>query len=196
MVPRESGPEAAPLLWWWTGEDGRSKQVVVVTGSHLHLSVPLGPDELVALEDARRRCAPLAPHLGSGARQAPLDDVVRVSYIEERREVRVEIEDGSVLAITAPVEEAGVAAGVFEVLRRRLGGSRSPRREEAPEPRPPRSAAVAVGVGLFVGLLVAVVGWWPLGVIFAAAGVVAGWALRSAADVAVATLVFEVAPDG
>ena len=108
---------AEPVFWWWREDEGA--RVVLLTDEVLLVSSPLNDGEMFALETARRHGDVLGANLGPDPIRVALSDLKVLRYVPSDPRILLERSDGTDL-IAPPDAQAGIAAGVFEVLRRRL----------------------------------------------------------------------------
>ncbi|MGI9624501.1 MAG: hypothetical protein ACR2PK_16840, partial [Acidimicrobiales bacterium] len=119
-------PTSEPVFWWWQEESGA--RVVVLTDSLLVLSEPLTREGLIEVEEARQDGNVLAAEFGNRALRVPLGAVSNLRFVPDEARVLVDLDDGrTTCAIEPPLESSGVAAGVFDVLSKRLAPDVEPR---------------------------------------------------------------------
>ena len=106
-----------PVFWWWREEEGA--RVVLLTDEVLLVSSPLSDAEMFALETARRHGNVLGAELGPEPIRVDLPDVKVLRYVPGDHRILIQNAGGTEL-IAPPEAQAGIAAGIFEVLRRRL----------------------------------------------------------------------------
>ncbi len=123
MEHEDRQPE--PVFWWW--EEDAGARVVLLTDEILVLSSPLGPDQLVALEQDRRTGDVLGADFGACPLTVHLNEVVLIRYVPAEHRLLLGLDDRqTTCAIEPPPTAAGVAAGVFDVLHERLAPDQTP----------------------------------------------------------------------
>ncbi len=152
----EPSTNTDPVFWWWD-ETGGSR-VVLLTDNVLILSDLLSRDDVAALEEQRRAGAVEDADFGPRAQKIDVDSIETLRFVPEKHRLLLIGPDARTeCTIDPPATNAGVAAGVFDVLGTRLapGGAAAEATadSEPGEDTTMQVVAVLIAVGVvFLGL--------------------------------------------